>query len=636
MEDSPKMDKEAYRRELEGQMREKRERDKKEKLAKESYDKQVDRDIYDPFGKGGCGAPVRDQFGNLVADLKQMRKINENRLSNNSPMNQPRASKEENRREASTSPPPQQATILTYDKMNDENAKKATQESYRDYLRQQVREKEEMKRKEKEQQKLEEERVLVQLEKDRKRLQEEYQQELERQRRKEEEARNKNEAIKREAEIKRQMAIMQREQELMREEAERRALIEKRQSLESASNPNLRLPQERKADSRSPPVPTLRHKMKKSFSQPPPPATPDHYQPQQANPFRSSSPPIPTLRKKQQRASHHVTRDTEHQVESAGSGREATDHRPQDSTDPVVPDQESTRVRRLPAELPPKAHITEERAGGAEQMMSSSPVSDQNKLLSQLGAIRMHLQAELAKHGDPQAHYHPSIFDRAKQQKPKIAAPKFPRPREPPSSHSALHEFSKLKSTDPARRGKFLEEFPELPDSDSALELQQRALLRHQREQLDETHREPAGEFKTADAPMLSTQTTQVLRNPFADDVSRLSIGGCSPDSPQRPYQQPRRQWDKNKIAPPSPGGRSKASINTMEVDNMAARNEERLRRLEAILNAEPRRQDSGQSSFGNVHSQGSSRLTVPVPPRNTLSRQSELSLDCDIQHLPA
>ena len=652
--------KSAYRRELEDQIKEKRERGEKEKIAKEKIENKAELEIYDPFGKGGCGAPVRDQFGNLVADLKQMRHINENRLSNNSPLSQ-RQSKEgagaleiDGTLSAQNSP---RTTILRYDKTTEENAKKASQENYRDYLKQQVREKEELKRKEKERQKLEEERELEQLERDRKRLQEEYQREMERQKRKEEEARSKNEAIKREAELKRQMAIMQQEQEMMKEEAERRALVEARMP-EAIADLSLS-PARARPD--SPPVPTLRHKMKKNFSNPPP-STPDR--PEQA--FRSSSPPVPTLRKKLSTSTRLPSVDDH--ADSSLPVPAATERRTsrQPTTSADVPSyhprhEYSADLPRKPSVLaetrdphPAPVTFTSLPPSLSPPAHTSSAESEQNKLLTQLGAIRMHLQAELAK----QTGQSSDIFDRAKQQKPKIAAPKVPRQTQRDSpSLSALNDFSQLKYSDPTQRSKFLEEFPELPASDSALELQQAALLRHQEaSRKPHPHRErPDDHTRTFEGPKLQVQTTQVpldSANPFADNISRSSVANSSLENLTPRINEPRRR------PPTSPGGISKLSVNTMntvntvDVDNMAMRNEERMRRLEAILNAGPPRQasvDSLQqypSGPGVGEGRFNSTTTLQQPPAGprarararggVASRQSEFSLDCDIQHLPA
>ena len=49
-------------------MEDARQRKEKEKRDKEAYDRKLDEEIrnYNPFGRGGGGAPMKDQFGNLV------------------------------------------------------------------------------------------------------------------------------------------------------------------------------------------------------------------------------------------------------------------------------------------------------------------------------------------------------------------------------------------------------------------------------------------------------------------------------------------------------------------------------------------------------------------------------------------
>lgn len=604
-----------------------------EKLAKENYDKQKNTEIYDPFGKGGCGAPVRDQHGNLVADLKQMRKINENRLSNSSPLGQLRQS------DGLQSPADHESpqTILTYDKMDD---KKATQESYRDYLQRQVKEKEAIKQMEKERQKYEEQKELEQLEKDRKRLQEDYERELERQKKKEEDARKRNEAIKREAEIKRQMVIMQREEEVLKDEEEWRALAEKRldENIANATDSVQR-------QSNSPPIPSLRHKGQQ-LSNPPPLRTPDPHSmaPDHATirpSFRTTSPPVPTLRKK---LSGFKEKSTERTVESV-QPREKTvnvesappirDPAPYRSSQEFSTEQDSAstiRTRRL------QGDYDAQTSGHPPKRPVSSESEQQAKLLTQLGAIRMHLQAELAK----QTTQPYDIFEKAKKRKPKIPTPMVPRPNDS-SSMSGLNEFTKLKYSDISKRGKFLEEFPEVPASESALELQQRALLMHQQDLLRKAQSNNNARLRgrgrktepRLDSLSLSTHTAQVAmdsRNPFSDDISRSSIGDMSlGDLPQR------TRAPRNMQGHVSSTG-SRLSVNTVDVENMAVSNEERLRRLEAILSAGSSKQNAtdNYSMDGDYYfSPGPRAPPPPVQVRTTHSRQSEKSLDCETQHLP-
>uniref|UniRef100_A0A2C9KJ12 Uncharacterized protein n=1 Tax=Biomphalaria glabrata TaxID=6526 RepID=A0A2C9KJ12_BIOGL len=61
----------AYREELERQMMEKNIKKMKEKEEQERYDLKMEEEArtYDPFGKGGGGAPMRDQFGNVIMSM---------------------------------------------------------------------------------------------------------------------------------------------------------------------------------------------------------------------------------------------------------------------------------------------------------------------------------------------------------------------------------------------------------------------------------------------------------------------------------------------------------------------------------------------------------------------------------------
>ncbi len=522
-----KTNKTAYRAELEIQMKEKKERESKEKMAKVKYESKLETEIYDPFGKGGCGAPVRDQHGNLVADLRKMRHINENRLSNTSP--RVGASSIEQPKESGESPTMNKSleTKLTYDKFDGEDVKKATQNSYRDFLQKQVKEREFVKQQEKQRKKHEEEKELEQLEKDRKRMKEEYQKEIERQRKKEEDARNKNKAIKEQAEMKRQMEIMKLEQK-------------EAQQMEKRSEHSLHaqgFPQQRP---QSPPIPTLRNKRTHHYqgSDPPPLVVPtpspdlDYTAYQQQRSFAPSSPPVPALRKK----------------------RQVTERNP----------------------LP---HDSQQREDADKDQ--SGTISDQSKLLTQLGAIRMHLQQELAKQTQKSEMFQVPRKQQLQQQKPQI---KVTRPRV--SALNGMEEHNHLEMFDT---------LPNPSRPERTLDIQQESLARRE------------------------------------DD---MLLGN----------QGQRRRWDSiASLSPPSLNMQSRASITSMEVNNMTAKNEERLKRLEAILNAGSNQSSHSQRMLENGNGnefvdsgQPANLLSVrtAMPNRRLVSRQSEKSMDCEVQHL--
>merc|ERR1711862_1001543 len=66
----------AYQAELKRQMEEKEKSKQEEKLKYERLMKQKEDEIYDPFGKGGAGAPNRTKSGKIITDLKKLRQQN--------------------------------------------------------------------------------------------------------------------------------------------------------------------------------------------------------------------------------------------------------------------------------------------------------------------------------------------------------------------------------------------------------------------------------------------------------------------------------------------------------------------------------------------------------------------------------
>ena len=508
-----------YRKELEKQMREKKEREMKENMAKESLDRKRENKYYDPFGKGGCGAPVRDQHGNLVADLKQMRKINENRLSNNSLKLKNSAGEDS---DTSGSSPPQKAShvVFTYGKRTDEDIKKSTQVHYRDFLFQQVKEKEELKMKEKEQQRIEEKKELEHLERDRRRIQEEYQRELNLQKIKLEQAHKKNEAIVLEVERDRQRVLMQREQEFVQEEKEQRSFAEK-ELVEKLSCSRGDL-SHNTFKSTSPPIPTLRRQMKATLSVSTPSTKPQNHfhgnlsyqpasshrllEPSSPNPTEKMidhpSPPVPALRKKKtnpsnieletSKANSHASLCLNPHASSAVASTRISCDRSQVLDDTRIA---YTGVSKNPSSklcVNAQDHtlgvnhdsVRSQRSNSsnavvdARSLFSRTHLSalDSEEILTKLGAIRMHLQEELAKQ-NCESRSQSGSFDRARRHEPRIAAPLKPKFD---LAMQTRENINKLKYSCSTEQGEFLEINPEVPHSESTLAEQQGALLRHQ------------------------------------------------------------------------------------------------------------------------------------------------------------
>ncbi|XP_068509509.1 centrosome and spindle pole-associated protein 1 isoform X10 [Syngnathus scovelli] len=75
----------------EKQIQEQQERKRLEREEQERYEAKIEADMkrHQPWGRGGGGAPLKDSTGNLIADLKQMHKLNVEACSN--PKQQQRA-----------------------------------------------------------------------------------------------------------------------------------------------------------------------------------------------------------------------------------------------------------------------------------------------------------------------------------------------------------------------------------------------------------------------------------------------------------------------------------------------------------------------------------------------------------------
>ena len=292
--------------------------------------------------------------------------------------------------------------------------------TYRDFLRQQVEEKERKKEEEKRQQMMEEQRELERLEKERKKLEEDFKRERERERQREEEAKRKNEQLKREAEEKKRQAALKAEEEQRREAERERQLAEARLRAlaERMAQP---LPQQQRAY--SPPIPTLRNKdnHQNPNINPAPTTVPAVAHEQsltavtQEGPtmFRSTSPPVPAVLKKmaqeQQAAQNEPKVDgtaPQNQIAATRVGTNLpplqTQRQPNSSSSllPATmshhgpPRDHQAQQLPLPQTSTPAAATTIQPAASATAISTGDQPSD---ILKQLAAMRMHLQSELAK-----------------------------------------------------------------------------------------------------------------------------------------------------------------------------------------------------------------------------------------------
>ncbi|XP_038157389.1 centrosome and spindle pole-associated protein 1-like isoform X2 [Cyprinodon tularosa] len=290
-----------------GEIQEQQERRRREREEREHLEAQLEAEMkdHDPWGRGGGGAPLRDSRGNLIADLNQMHKLNEEAYSNPELWQRRATAAAATRRTEPPPPaerPPESSSYDTADRLPGFTHVQSTQfargkvfstqpserqlqeqDKYKAYLKQQIEEKMRKKAEERERIRLEEEKEERRLAEQRARIQREYEEEQERKRRKEMEQKAKNQEL-----------IQLAEQR--RKEAER-----KKKEAEEKESAAVRRQDEREMQARvqevcrepSPPIPTLQRKNRRPRQHAPSP-------PSAALSERSSSglqsPPVPARR----------------------------------------------------------------------------------------------------------------------------------------------------------------------------------------------------------------------------------------------------------------------------------------------------------------------------------------------------
>ena len=577
MADQPKHDerspesKAAYREILRKQMEEKRAKDERAKLEQDRYDEKLRREIqeYDPWGKGGGGAPNQDNRGNIITDLRRMRKENETNMLSGSPSTSPRT-----------------ANFVSFDSPNTKAEQRpvsegksqaqpnqSSQEAYKEALQQQIAEKERAKQLEKEKQRIEEEKELLRLEKQRIKLQEEYDKELAQQKAKEEEARRKNEAMKREAEEKRMAALRRREEEELKE-------IKQRPPQKPPTPTPVVAPVEFRSN--SPPVPALQNKMVNKVQ--------DNFSQQlTVAPVPPSSPPIPALRNKP----HIVSADnsTQHQqVETSYA-------HPSKAAD----NQRVDVLRQL-------SRMRQEFEN--EQKKIHRQLSDNSITTSTSTTAIAVKPRRIAK----------DVF----QKKPSAPLPSTSNTR---TVQDVSEQFNDLKYKRTSSRLSFMKKYPAPPKSDSSLDIQQDALLRHQEKDLAKLHSDYSklnNNAPLSSSSLLASHEQHSKKSMFGD--KSLLEGSVTPLATQS------KQLNNKVERPPShAGGLSLSSVATLEVENIAARNEERMRRLDAILNSSKADNSDPETVIRKFLENRDHSVLLPAQKR----RASEVSLEADTRMCP-
>ncbi|XP_035525770.1 centrosome and spindle pole associated protein 1-like isoform X1 [Morone saxatilis] len=252
----------SYREALKQQIQEQQERKLLEREETERYEAQLEADMknHQPWGRGGGGAPLRDSTGNLIADLNQMHKLNEEAYSNPEQW-QRKATAAMTARRAELPDPNERVSGTVAERSIHDSSDSLSgfthvqtpqfargnvftnqptqqhlqeQDKYKAYLKQQIDEKMRKKAEERERIRLEEEKEEKRLAEQRALIQREYEEEQERKKRKEIEQKAKNEELihlaeqrKKEAERKKNEAEEKENAVLRRQyERERQARVE--------------------------------------------------------------------------------------------------------------------------------------------------------------------------------------------------------------------------------------------------------------------------------------------------------------------------------------------------------------------------------------------------------------------------
>ncbi|XP_043837354.1 centrosome and spindle pole-associated protein 1 isoform X4 [Dromiciops gliroides] len=561
-EDKPKPTKESvqsYQYDLLQQIREREARRRKEREEKEEYEAKLEAEMrsYNPWGKGGGGAPLRDARGNLITDLNRMHRQNIDAYHN------PDARTHEDKR-AVVSLDQNLATTNAEnleDSANTNSGPVGTQnspfargnifgepltelqikqqEAYKNFLRFQIEEKKQREEAERERQRREEEKEEKRLTEQRARIQQEYEEEQEKKREKEEEQRLKNEELIRLAEERRKEAERKKKEEDKKHDLQLQHYYERKNPVEEQMT--------RKSRSPSPAVPALQNRIKGKVHRPPSVAsTVIHDRPRS----RVQSPPVPA-RKNQLRA-----------------------------------DEEKKNVINELSEMRKQLRSEERRLQG--------------KLLQVDGDDERSVRKR--------EKYPMDIFDMARF---RLQAPvRRPSSKGLDPTAQNIRDFNFLKDMDSETRVDLRYMYPESPKDDQTLEIQQQALLREQQKRLNRLRMRENAEVDLDASPGINLRDTRMPRNETRDFLknslleSESAFIGTNGErySPLEDDPLPSqrllsaRERRRNQIKGlesvvcmdnfhpnVQPDGFSLKSVSSINVDQLRIRNEERMRRLNEL-----------------------------------------------------
>ncbi|XP_006880504.1 PREDICTED: centrosome and spindle pole-associated protein 1 [Elephantulus edwardii] len=561
-EDKPKPSKQSlqsYQEALQQQIREREERRKKEREEKEEYEAKLDAEMrsYNPWGRGGGGAPLRDAKGNLITDLNRMHRQNidayhnpdarphedkravvsleQNLATSNAETLEDSANKNSGYMQTQSSPfargnifgePPTELQIKQ-------------QELYKNFLRFQIEEKKQREEAERLRLRIAEEKEEKRLSEQRARIQQEYEEEQEKKREKEEEQRLKNEELIRLAEERRKEAERKKKEEEEKHNLQLQNYYD-RENTTGEETKHVRQP--------SPVVPALQNKMGSRLQRPPSVDSIINSFLRESSMSRAQSPPVPA-RKNQLRAEEE------------------------------------------------KKNVIMELSEMRKQLRS-----EERRLQGRL----LNLDSDDDTHIRKRERNPMDVFDMARH---RLQAPvRRPSPRGlDPTTFQNIHDFNELKDKDSETRVDLKYMYPDPPRDHYTLEIQQQALLREQQRKLNRIRMQEAANvdldvipnMKTRDHRMPRNDPPDFLKNSLLESDSAFigAYGETYPaiedDAPLPPSRLPSaRERRRNKLkgldvdtARPNvpPDGLSLNSVSSVNIDELRARNEDRMRRLNEL-----------------------------------------------------
>ncbi|XP_074800377.1 centrosome and spindle pole-associated protein 1 isoform X6 [Natator depressus] len=508
----------SYQEELQQQIREREERRRREKEEKELYEAKLEAEMrnYNPWGKGGGGAPLRDTKGNLISFT----------FAQTSPYV---------RGNIFSEPPSEQQL--------------KRQEAYKNFLRLQIEEKRLREEAEREKLRIEEEKEEKRLVEQRSRMQKEYEEEQEKKRRKEEEQRLKNEELIRLTEDRRKEAEKKRKEEEDKQNEQLRQYYEREKIA--------KMEEEKKVFSRqpSPVIPALQNKSLEKEERPPSVESRMSYYTQDMPQSRALSPPVPA-RRNQMRA-YEERKNVINELSEMRKQLRSEERRLQEQLLSVASDDDVATTSR----------------------------KREKNVMDVFEMARLRMQAPVRR---------PSSKGAAD-----------------PVNVQNIREFNELKYKDSETRADLRYMYPDPPEDDQTLEIQQRALLREQQKKLNrmkmrrdaEDYDDSGPDFNPRIMGLFRNESSEFLKNSLLESESAFigTNGETFPafeevnlSSQPPPSARERRRIKKKAMeftddvpfsnSPlPQPDSFSLHSSSSLNVDQLKARNEERLRRLNEL-----------------------------------------------------